>query len=310
MVQKTIYIGARKSALSLAQTSWVVGELKKFNPGYDFQIKPFTTAGDRRDQSMAIWDQPGIFVKEIEEALLRFEVDIAVHSLKDMPCLMHEKLELGAVTEREDARESFISREGTLWSKMPAQSRIGTSSIRRRAQILSMRSDMKLVDLRGNVDTRLKKLADGQMDAMILACAGLIRLGLVDKITERLSMDMMLPAPCQGALALEVRRGDDASLAFVKPLDHAATNIGIMAERVLLQTLGGGCNLPLGAWGRVENERLVLRAQVVKPDGSRKIQKELSAGLLEAQALGRKMAQELLGAEGGWVKDVLAACSK
>ncbi|MEI8012582.1 MAG: hydroxymethylbilane synthase [Candidatus Omnitrophota bacterium] len=297
-----IIVGARKSQLSLTQTNSVIRVLKGYFPDHGFEFKAISTAGDRNMDHAALFHHQGIFVKEIEEALLRGEIDLGIHSLKDMPCDIRAGLSLGAVGEREDPRDAFLSGDGSLFRALKPGASIGTSSVRRRAQILSLRPDLKVVDMRGNVDTRLKKLRSGDVDALVIACAGLVRLGQGEFITERLPFDMMLPAPCQGALGLEIRQDDARLKAIVSKFDHALTRACVTAERAFLKTLGGGCSLPVGALACLENDVFTLTGQVVDPDGRKEVRKVMSGTVDAPEALGEKLAGDLLNADGAWIK--------
>jgi hydroxymethylbilane synthase len=305
MSSKVIIIGARKSQLSLTQTNHVIDVLKCSFPDHEFQLKTISTAGDRSMDHAALFNHQGIFVKELEEALLRREIDLAVHSLKDMPCDIKEGLALGAVSLREDARDAFLTTSSVKFSDLKPGSRIGTSSVRRRAQILHARPDLKIAEMRGNVDTRLRKLGAGDVDALVIASAGIVRLGLEKLITERMPFDIMLPAPCQGALALEIREGDRLTMPAVALFDHAPTRAAITAERAFLKGLGGGCSLPVGAFAEVENGILELTGQVLDPEGKKKVQRVVKGPAAAAAELGCLMAIELLNSHGDWIKIAL-----
>ncbi len=305
MSDKKIIVGARKSQLSLTQTQHVISILEKFFPEHAFALKTISTAGDRSMDPAALFSHQGIFVKEIEEALLRGEIDLGVHSLKDMPCDIRPGLTLGAVGEREDSRDAFVSRDGAGFHGLKAGSCVGTSSVRRRAQVLLARPDLKVVELRGNVDTRLRKLQSGEVDALVIACAGMVRLGQEKLITERMPLDIMLPAPCQGALALEIREGDSRLEAVVRKFDHAPTRAAITAERSFLKNLGGGCSLPVGALAEIADGTLQLTGQVVEPDGKKMIRRVAAGAIHDAESLGQRLAIELLDSDGAWIRAAL-----
>ena len=271
-----IVVGTRKSQLAVTQTGQAIDVLKFFCPGQEFQVKTISTAGDRVPDCSALPDHQGIFVKELEDALLKGEIDLAVHSLKDMPCDITSGLELGAVCERLNPQDALLSREHIEFSDLKSGARIGTSSIRRRAQVLLARKDLVVADLRGNVDTRIRKLRDGEVDAIIIAAAGVNRLGLQSLITELMPLDIMLPAPCQGALAIEIRRGDQRLRDLVRRIDHGPTRASIAAERAFLRGLGGGCSLPVGALASVASGVLTLKVQVVSPDGAKTVRRTVS----------------------------------
>jgi hydroxymethylbilane synthase len=294
--KKTLVVGTRGSALARAQTRWMVERLQQMHPDVEFVEQIIKTSGDRGQIK-----EIGAFVKELEEALQRGEIDMAVHSLKDLPTRQPEGLVIGALLERADPRDVLISQDGLKLRELPAGARVGTGSPRRAAQLLALRSDLEVVPIRGNVDTRLRKLAagDGEVDALILAKAGLDRLGLAERVTEVLPPEAMLPAVGQGALAVEVRADDAFVLELVKALDHPGTRAGITAERAFLQTLGGGCRVPIAAYGRVEDGKLVLDGLVSSPDGRKVLRGRVEGSSDEAEALGRKLAERLLaqGAE-------------
>ncbi|MBF0330953.1 MAG: hydroxymethylbilane synthase [Candidatus Omnitrophica bacterium] len=300
-----ITVGTRKSALALTQTNGVIAALKQTFPEYEFIVKPISTAGDRVPERSTLPEHQGIFVKEIEEALLNADIDMAVHSLKDMPCTMRPGLELGAVCARENPQDALLSRGHIRFYDLKAGARIGTSSIRRRAQILAARQDIEVVPLRGNIDTRIRKLLSGEVDAIVIAAAGVLRLAQGGLITEYLPLDILLPAPCQGALAIEIRRNDPKLKLVVQTIDHAPTRCAVTAERSFLKGLGGGCSLPVGALAEVTGEALMLTAQVVSPDGKDKVQRSLKGLSHDAEALGEKLALEMLDAPGGWIRAAL-----
>ncbi|MBF0618818.1 MAG: hydroxymethylbilane synthase [Candidatus Omnitrophica bacterium] len=300
-----IRVGTRKSQLALTQTHQVIAILQGLCPGQEFEVKTISTAGDRSTDHAAFFDHQGIFVKEIEEALLRGDIDLGIHSLKDMPCDIKAGLELGAVSARLEARDAFLTRDGVTFKEMKPGARIGTSSVRRRAQVLLARPDLQVVDMRGNVDTRLRKLQSGEVDGIIIACAGLMRLGFEQQITECMPLDVMLPAPCQGVLALEIRCDDTRSKDVVRKFNHPATYACITAERTFLKTLGGGCSLPVGALATVDGETLTLTGQVVDPDGKRKVQDCLKGFLDQAADTGKRLAEQLVEKDGPWIKGVL-----
>ena len=231
MRQQSFIVGTRKSQLALTQTNALISRLSLHFPECQFSVKTISTAGDRSAGRPALFDRQGIFVKEIEDALLKGEIDLAVHSLKDMPCDISKGLALGAICERCDPRDALISRQGIGFLELKSGAVIGTSSIRRKAQILAARQDISVVELRGNVDTRLKKLDAGEVDAIVLAAAGLMRLAQDKRISQLMPLDMMLPAPCQGAIGIEVRCDDVRSLQLVSKLDDAVSRACVTAER-------------------------------------------------------------------------------
>jgi hydroxymethylbilane synthase len=291
-----IRIGSRGSALALWQAEHVRGRLAAL--GHDAAIRVITTTGDRvQDPRLELVGGKGAFLKEIEEAMLAGEIDLAVHSLKDVPTALPAGLRLCAVLERGDPRDALLSQAGLGLKKLPRGARIGTTSLRRRAQVASLRPDLVLQDLRGNVDTRIRKLREGSCDAIVLAVAGLERLGRRGEATEVLEPDLFLPAPGQGAIALECRQDDAATAARVAPLDHPPTARAVAAERALLGGLQGGCNVPLGAYAVEDDGALRRTAFVARPDGS---------GLLRGQVrdpdplrAGAALAEQLLARGAG-----------
>ena len=261
-------IGSRGSALALAQTGWVKDQILTRFPDADVTIKIIKTSADKNPTaSIRSASNIGVFVKELEQALLEKEIDIAVHSMKDLPTSISAGLRIAAVPEREDARDALIAAKAASLADLPAGSLIGTGSVRRQAQLLALRPDLRVVDIRGNVDTRLRKLQDGAYDAIILACAGLNRLGLRDRISSPLEFAQMLPAPGQGALAIETREEADEALQLASALDHPSTASAISAERRFLQLMGGGCNVPVGAYARCSRGMLEIDGLVASPDG-------------------------------------------
>ena len=288
-------LGTRTSALARWQAQWVADQLTA--SGIEIELVPITTRGDAsKETKIDEIGSPGVFTKELERALLSHEIDLAVHSLKDLPTDAVEGLQLAAVPHRESALDVLISRENWTVDSLPPRATIGTSSARRRAQLLHFRSDLEMRDIRGNVDTRLRKLADGEFDALVLAHAGLIRLGLDDRITEFLQPDVMLPAVGQGALAIEIRAEDAATRAAVELLDYAPSRRAVLAERSLLAALGGGCLAPVGAWARLQADgRLRLDAVVLSLDGKRRIAASDQAPVEDCLRLGTNVADQLKG---------------
>jgi hydroxymethylbilane synthase len=298
----TLKIGARGSPLSLAQTGRVKLALTSFHPGLDVEIVPIKTTGDKiLDAPLAKIGGKGLFVKEIEEALLAGEIDLAVHSAKDLPARLPEGLGLGATPTRADFRDVLIAAAPGGLTGLPAGARIGTSGLRRRAQLLARRTDFKISPIRGNLETRLKKIG-AEVEAVLVAAAGLDRLGLTPAQAVVLSPEEMLPAAGQGVLALEIRQDDARTAELILPLHHEPTGLALAAERGFLAFWGGGCQLPAAALAEEEDGRLVLRALVADPEG-RRILKGRKTGPApatpdEAAALGRELAAEL-AADGG-----------
>lgn len=291
---RTLIVGTRGSSLARTQTDLVVSALQAQWPELDITTKIIKTVGDRKLDVTTVKLGKGAFVKELETALLDGEIDLAVHSCKDLPTDPVPGLALAAFPRRADPRDTLVSRDGQRLAELPAGATIGTSSSRRRAQLLIRRPDLRVADIRGNVDTRLRKLRDGQYDAVILAAAGLHRLGWLHRATEILDTDVMLPAPAQGALAVQVREDDRGVRALLEPLNDVATQATVTAERALLRGLGGGCHVPIAAYARVEDGWLVLRGLVATADGSEHVRGRLAGKMAESADLGARLAEQLL----------------
>jgi len=292
---RTLTLGTRGSALARWQTAYVEALLRNAWPDIEIQTRLISTQGDRvLDTPLPLIGGKGVFTAEIETALHTGEIDFAVHSLKDLPTESPECLTIGAVPPRAPAGDVLISRKGHTLATLPHNATVGTSSNRRAAQIRHQRSDLRMIDIRGNVDTRLRKAQDpeGDYDAILLAHAGLERLGLTQQITEILALDVMLPAPGQGALGIQCC-DDDAAKMLLAPLNHAPTQWAVTAERVFLAALGGGCSLPIAAYAAIEGDMLMLRGRVTAPDGQTQIDVETrgAASLESAQALGAALAE-------------------
>lgn len=293
-----IRIGTRGSALALWQTRHVASILEE-KYGCKTEIVKIKTTGDKiLDSPLAKIGSKGLFVKEIEVALLENRVDIAVHSAKDVPTEQPDGLIIAAFLKREDPRDALISKDGKKLSELPEGSVIGTSSLRRRAQILHFRPDLKLVDVRGNVDTRLRKMKEGQFDAIILAKAGLKRMGHESDITEVIDTSIMLPAVGQGSIAIECRKSDDEILEMVRSISDFETEVAVKAERALLRFLEGGCQIPIGAFGRIEDGELVLDAMISSLDGKKLFRGRKRGNPENAEEVGIALAEELYRAGG------------
>jgi hydroxymethylbilane synthase len=287
-------LGTRGSPLALWQTRWVADALRAHHPRLRTDIVVIKTAGDRnRRDPLSRLGGKGLFVKDIEDALQRQEIDLAVHSMKDMPTVLPPGLHLGAIPCRAEVRDVFVSRDGRRLSEVKEAWRIGTGSLRRQAQLLALHAGLQVQDVRGNVDTRLRKLRRGEVDGLVLAAIGLIRLGLQEAISEYLPCEVMLPAVGQGALALETRIGSwvDALLA---PLHHLPTGYAIRAERAFLARLGGGCMVPIAAFGQCQGEDLYLQGLVSTPRGERMLRQEIRGPASAAETLGTRLAEQLL----------------
>ena len=299
MRKDTIVIGTRSSKLALWQADYIQAKLRERYPELPVVEKRMTTKGDRvLDAPLAKIGGKGLFTKELEQAMLAGEIDIAVHSLKDMPTELPPGLVLAAVTERFDAGDAVVSpRYGTL-ANLPQGAKVGTSSLRRRAQLLAQRPDLEIVSLRGNVNTRLQKLEDEDFDAIILAVAGLKRLGFGERITEVLDKSVCLPAVGQGALAIEARADDEEMIARLAFLDDAAMRAAARAERAFLARVEGGCQVPVGVYATAEGTTLAIEAVIASLDGARLYRSSRTGSVAAAEALGRGLAEELLAAGG------------
>jgi len=292
---KPLRIGTRGSALALWQANHIKGKLKELR-GVDAELVRIRTSGDHFQtasvaQIGAEMGTKGVFIKELEDALLEGEIDLAVHSMKDAPTETPPGLAFPAITQREDPRDCLISRDGRTLQELPSGARIGTSSLRRQAQLRHHRADLQLLDLRGNVDTRLRKLAAGEFDAIVLAVAGVTRLGARDKVTEILPPEIMLPAVGQGALGIETRRRDGEISELVSSLDDSRTRACVTAERALLQELEGGCQVPLGAWAQIHKGELSLEACLLSPDGEEYLRHQKIGEPEGAEGIGKALGK-------------------
>ncbi|WQG59610.1 hydroxymethylbilane synthase [Pseudomonas sp. RTB3] len=295
MSSREIRIATRKSALALWQAEYVKARLEQFHPGLVVTLVPMVSRGDKLlDSPLSKIGGKGLFVKELETALLEHEADIAVHSMKDVPMDFPPSLGLFCICEREDPRDAFVSNTFSSLDQLPAGSIVGTSSLRRQAQLLSRRPDLEIRFLRGNVNTRLAKLDAGEYDAIILAAAGLIRLGFENRITSAISVDDSLPAGGQGAVGIECRSADTEIHALLAPLHHADTAVRVTAERALNKHLNGGCQVPIACYAVLEGENLWLRGLVGDPDGGLLLTAETRGPQREATALGIQVAEALL----------------
>jgi hydroxymethylbilane synthase len=294
---KALRIGTRGSALALWQARSIARALNEATR-VDPEIVIIKTSGDKFQQtSFSQIGTKGVFIKELEDALLEGRIDLAVHSMKDVPTEIPEGLTIAAIGKREDVRDALLSSSGATLASLPHGARVGTSSLRRQSQLLYARRDLRLLELRGNVDTRIEKLKRGDYDAIVLAKAGLDRLGLSGNISEVLPHDVSLPAAGQGAIGIEARAGDAETLRVLTALEDAETRNAVTAERSALAGLGGGCQVPIGAWGRVENGNLALDVAVLSPDGMQRMWEKDSGPQAEAEAIGKRVAQKLR--EGG-----------
>jgi hydroxymethylbilane synthase len=288
-------IGTRGSKLALTQSKWVKRQIEEKHGDVHVELIRIKTKGDRiQDSPLSRIGGKGLFVKEIEDALLRGDVDLAVHSMKDVPSELPEGLELRVFPEREDPRDAFVSVKYEDIDDLPEGSRVGTGSLRRGAQLLNLHPGLKLVPVRGNVDTRLKKLESGEFDAIVLASAGLRRLGLEKRISQTLPTDQMLPAVAQGALGLEMKRDKDDLFQVLSFLNHGPTEVTVRAERAFLRELEGGCQVPIAGHASLDGENLVLRGMVAELDGTRLIRDEISGDRDRAEEIGIELARRLL----------------
>ena len=302
--RRSLVLGTRGSRLAIWQAEWVQARLHEIAPDVTVTLKRIKTSGDKiLDVPLAKIGGKGLFVKEIEDALLQGGIDLAVHSMKDVPTVLPEGLAILCVPEREDPRDALISRTGKTLAQLPQGARIGTSSLRRQAQLLQRRPDLKIEMLRGNLDTRLKKLQAGEFDAIVLAAAGLRRLGWAGQITEYLPPDVSLPAIGQGALGIEGRVEDTAVREIVAKLDHPQTRTAVMAERALLERLEGGCQVPIAAHATIAGDRLRLQGLVASVDGKRIVQDAVEGPPARARELGLQLGEHLLQQGGKAILD-------
>ena len=295
MESRKIKIGSRGSPLALWQANWIKDKLESRNPDIPVEIVIIKTSGDKiQDVPLAKIGGKGLFVKELEEALLRKDVDFAVHSMKDMPIKFPFALCIASVTKRENPFDALISRNNIKLNDLPKGAKIGTGSLRRASQLLHYRPDLNLIPLRGNVETRIKKLETEGLDAIILATAGLIRLGWGDKISEIISPEILLPAMGQGAVGIEARKHDVDNQILLADMDDENTHLALDAERAVVTQLEGGCNVPIGAFATIEGNEMTLRGLVASLDGKTLYKKELKGDKVNAVALGNEMGNALL----------------
>ena len=297
MAARTLRIATRKSPLALWQANFVKDRLEALHPDLQVELVPMSTQGDKiLDTPLAKVGGKGLFVKELETAMLEGRADIAVHSMKDVPVEFPEGLGLHTICEREDPRDAFVSNRFQQIDELPQGAVVGTSSLRRQCQLRAARPDLVIRDLRGNVNTRLAKLDAGEYDAIILAAAGLKRLEMAHRITAFIEPEQSLPANGQGAVGIECRLDDHELHALLAPLEHPETRIRVLTERAMNRALQGGCQVPIGAYALVQGEEVWLRGLVGSPDGARVIRDEIRGPLAEGEALGHTLAQRLLAA--------------
>lgn len=292
--KQLIKVGSRKSALAMWQTEHVIEILKEKNPELDFEIIPISTKGDKiLDVPLAKIGDKGLFTKELEVALLNGEIDFAVHSVKDMPTNLPEGLKLGAMTKRHNPQDAFVSADDIKFEDLPEGAVIGTSSLRRRAQLLYHRPDLNLVDIRGNLQTRLTRMKEQNMDGIILAAAGLERLGMAENIKDRLDFSICLPAVGQGSLAIEIREDDFFIEKIISSINDEETEICIRAERALLRDFEGGCQIPIGAHGEILEGKLFLEGLVASLDGTKMIRNTIKTEVSDPEKTGKDLADLL-----------------
>ncbi|MBU0674610.1 MAG: hydroxymethylbilane synthase [Proteobacteria bacterium] len=294
-MQKTVKIGTRASLLAMTQSTTIKNLIEKQYPGTTVELVKIITKGDKiLDVPLAKVGGKGLFVKELEDALLNREVDIAVHSMKDVPSELPEELHIGIVTKREDPSDAFMATKYASLKDLPNGAKIGTSSLRRKAQLAHLRPDVVIDDLRGNLDTRLRKLNEGMYDAIILATAGLNRMNWSDQITDRFTPEEMLPAVAQGANGIELRKDCGELLAGLSFLNHDETAIAVVGERAFLHRLEGGCQVPIGAYATIDGNTITITGLIASVDGKEMLKKSVSGSIADAASLGRGLAEDLL----------------
>ena len=306
---KELRIATRKSQLALWQAEHVAALLREAHPGLQIELVPLLTQGDRiQDRSLAAIGGKGLFIKELEVAIEDLRADIAVHSMKDVPADLPHGLTIGAVLKRADPRDALVTTSGIArLEDLPRGAIVGTSSLRRQAQLYALRPDLSIQSLRGNVDTRIRKLDAGGMDAIVLACAGLVRLGLESRITARLDPKVCLPAVTQGVIGIECRSNDVRTAGLLQALEDAATRKVMDAERAFAARLGGSCQSPIAAFAELDADRITLRGLVAEPDGSRLLRDTESGSAENPAALGRQLAERMLAAGAGLLLERLRA---
>ncbi|MDA2918183.1 hydroxymethylbilane synthase [Desulfobacterota bacterium AH_259_B03_O07] len=298
-MRQVLRIGSRGSKLALWQAEHIKSLIATKFPDIEIQLIPIKTTGDRLlDSPLSEIGGKGVFIKEIEDALLRDRIDIAVHSMKDLPVILPEGLRIGAVAKRDDPRDALISNGGVSFKRLKRGARIGTGSLRRKTQLLNHSPDLEIVPIRGNVDTRLRKLQNGEFDAIILAMAGMGRMGLIDEVTEAFPIDFLIPAPGQGIIAVESRESDTEINDLIKEINHYETEIASVAERSFLEAIGGDCNIPAGCYASVIDDRMKIIGFVASPDGKDMIREETEGSKINHQSLGKEVAKEILESGG------------
>ncbi|MBA2705669.1 MAG: hydroxymethylbilane synthase [Blastocatellia bacterium] len=299
-MKQILVIGSRGSKLALTQARFVQGELKRIDPSLETRIEIITTSGDVKTDPLSVIGGKGVFTKELEDALFDGRIDLAVHSLKDLPTILPEGVTISAICKREDPRDALVlgrkaqNTGNASIASLPKKAIVGTSSPRRLAQLKHLRNDLVFADVRGNVDTRLRKLDEGQYDVLVLACAGLRRLGLENRISAAIPSEQMLPSPGQGALAIETRAEDQQITNALGKLDHKFTRLACTAERAFLRSLGGGCQLPIAAYASVRDKTIKLDGLVADVHGKQILKDRISGSIDKAEQLGSELAERLL----------------
>ncbi len=290
-LNRPLRVGTRRSALAKAQTHAVIDQLLQLQPQLQIQIIEIVTTGDKvLDTALSRMPGKGVFVKEIEDKLLENEIDIAVHSMKDLPTEFPAGLKIGAITERVDPRDVFVTHFKKNLEEMPAGAKIGTSSLRRKSQLLTLRPDFEIIAIRGNIDTRLRKAESEEYDGIVLAAAGLTRMGWQHRIQQYLNYDLMIPAVGQGAVGVEIRENDHETESLLKPLNHQLTEIAVIAERTFLAAMGGGCQTPMGGFCEINGGQMIFHAFVAEEDGSHFRKEKVAGRIEEARAVAEKVA--------------------
>jgi hydroxymethylbilane synthase len=299
-MKQTLVIGSRGSQLALTQARFVQSELQRNDPSLEIRIEIIKTSGDVNPEPLAVIGGKGVFTKELEDALFDRRIDLAVHSLKDLPTILPEAFTIAAICKREDPRDALVLPQSKAnpacasIAGLPEKAIVGTSSPRRLAQLKHLRTDLAFTDVRGNVDTRLRKLDEGQYDALVLACAGLRRLGLENRISAAIPAEQMLPSPGQGALGIEIRADDQEVADALGKLDHKFTRLACTAERAFLRSLGGGCQLPIAAYAVVRDKKIRLDGLVADTQGEQILRGRIAGSINEAEQLGSDLAERLL----------------
>ncbi|WIF94951.1 hydroxymethylbilane synthase [Caminicella sporogenes] len=295
MERDEIIVGTRGSELALTQTKIVIDKLKKIFPQLSFNIKIIKTTGDKiLDKTLNKIGGKGLFVKEIENALLNNEIDLAVHSMKDVPSEFLKELEIGAVTEREDIRDVLLTKDKEKLNELKTGAKIGTSSLRRGAQILALRSDLKIKPIRGNIQTRINKMYDMELDGIVLAAAGIKRMGLEDKVSEYFDVKNIVPAVGQGALGIQIRKNDNFIKGIISKINDEKTELAVKAERSFMKVLNGGCHVPVGAYAFIDKDNLIMIGMVASIDGKKLIKVQKVGSINEPAVLGKEVALEIL----------------